>query len=161
MRDLFHRDIPLDYLRRVFDVMRHAHWHSFQVLTKRAERLAQLTPQIDWPANVWMGVSVENEAYRARIDDLRTTGARVKFLSLEPLIGPLPGLDLRGIDWVIAGGESGPRARPIASAWVTDIRDQCTAAMVAFFFKQWGGTNKKRAGRVLDGRTWDEMPGGS
>ncbi len=158
MSDLFHRDVPLDYVQQVFDVMRRAHWHRFQVLTKRADRLAKVSPKIDWPPNVWMGVSVESDEFVGRIDQLRTTGAAVKFLSLEPLLGPLPGLDLDGMDWVIVGGESGPGARPMDATWVADLRDQCASADVAFFFKQWGGKNKKRAGRVLDGRTWDELP---
>ena len=158
MSDLFHKSVPVDYIARVFDVMRRAHWHRFQVLTKRADRLAALDGQIDWPANVWMGVSVENADYVDRIDDLRATRAHVKFLSLEPLLGPLPALDLAGIDWVIVGGESGPGARPADPRWVIEIRDQCVAAGVSFFFKQWGGVNKKRAGRTLDGRTWDELP---
>jgi protein gp37 len=158
MSDLFHKDVPLDYIQRVFEVMRRAHWHRFQVLTKRADRLAQVDRDVDWPANVWMGVSVESAKYVDRIDELRGTRARVKFLSLEPLLGPLPNLNLRSIHWVIVGGESGPGARPMQAAWVTDIRDQCRRARVAFFFKQWGGRNKKRTGRVLEGRTWDEMP---
>lgn len=158
MSDLFHKDVPLDYLQRVFDVMRRAHWHNFQVLTKRSERLAQQNAQIEWAANIWMGVSVETEVSRHRIDDLRSTGAFLKFLSLEPLLGPLPSLDLRGIGWVIVGGESGPRARPMDPAWAIDLRDQCRRANVPFFFKQWGGKNKKRAGRVLEGRTWEQMP---
>lgn len=156
MSDLFHEDVPDAYVQQVFDVMRRAHWHRFQVLTKRAERLASLA--IDWPSNVWMGVSVERADYLDRVDELRRTKARVKFLSLEPLLGPLHDLDVRGIDWVIVGGESGPGARPIAPEWVTDIRDRCRSSAVPFFFKQWGGVNKKRAGRVLEGRTWDEMP---
>ena len=158
MSDLFHKDVPLEYILRVFDVMRGANWHRFQVLTKRADRLAVLDRDLKWPDNVWMGVSVESAKYVDRIDDLRTTRARVKFLSLEPLLGPLPALDLRRIDWVIVGGESGPGARPMDPKWVTEIRDQCRGADVAFFFKQWGGTNKKRTGRILEGRTWDEMP---
>jgi protein gp37 len=158
MSDLFHKDVPLEYILGVFDVMRRAHWHRFQVLTKRAERLAELSSAIDWPKNVWMGVSVESAEYVDRIDELRSTGARVKFLSLEPLLGPLSKLELNGIDWVIVGGESGHRARRMDPAWVTDIRDQCVRADVAFFFKQWGGKNKKKAGRLLDGRTWDAMP---
>lgn len=158
MSDLFHEDVPLKYIRRVFNVMRRAHWHRFQVLTKRADRLSAIDTALEWPENVWMGVSVESAKYVDRIDHLRTTRARVKFLSLEPLLGPLRDLDLRSIHWVIVGGESGPGARPMDASWVTEIRDQCTAADVAFFFKQWGGTNKKRAGRILDGRTWDEMP---
>jgi len=160
MSDLFHEGVPLAYLQRVFEVMRRAHWHRFQVLTKRAERMAHLDPELDWPENVWMGVSVESASYVRRVDALRGTDARVKFLSLEPLLGPLPGLDLGGIDWVIVGGESGPRARPMDPAWVTDLRDQCRQARVPFFFKQWGGKNKKQAGRLLEGRTWDEVPRG-
>jgi len=158
MSDLFHKDVPDAFILRVFAVMRKAPQHRFQVLTKRAQRLAQLAPRIDWPANVWMGVSVENADYAFRIDHLRQTEAAVKFLSVEPLLGLLPDLDLNGIDWVIVGGESGPGARPMASEWATDIRDQCVAAGVAFFFKQWGGVNKGKTGRTLAGRTWDEMP---
>jgi protein gp37 len=158
MSDLFHDDVPLDYIEKVFDVMMRAHWHRFQVLTKRAKRVAELNPKLVWPANVWMGVSVEDERVIDRIDYLRQTGAGLRFLSLEPLIGPLPSLDLYGINWVIVGGESGPGARPMDADWVRDIRDQCKAAGVLFFFKQWGGTKKKAAGRMLDGRTWDEMP---
>ncbi len=158
MSDLFHPSVPFAYVRKVFDVMARAHWHRFQVLTKRAERLEELSPRLSWAPNVWMGVSVETARYTGRIDRLRCTGARVKFLSLEPLLGPLPELDLSGIDWVIVGGESGPRARPMEPAWATDLRDQCQRASVPFFFKQWGGTNKKRAGRTLEGRLWDEMP---
>jgi len=159
MSDLFHRDAPEEFILRVFDVMRRASWHVFQVLTKRSDRLRKLSSQIDWPENVWMGVSVERSDYTFRIDDLRRTGAKVRFLSLEPLLGPLSELDLDGIDWVIVGGESGPGARPMQEAWVTDIRDQCIAAKVSFFFKQWGGVFKSRNGRILEGRTWDEMPG--
>jgi protein gp37 len=158
MSDLFHDDVPLTYIQRVFDVMRRAHWHRFQVLTKRASRLAQLDPEIAWASNIWMGVSVESAKYVDRIDDLRRTHAHLRFLSLEPLLGPLPHLDLRGVHWAIVGGESGPKARPMAAAWAIDLRDQCRRARVPFFFKQWGGKNKKRAGRLLEGRTWDEMP---
>ncbi len=158
MSDLFHKDVPVAFIRRMFDVMRRADWHRFQVLTKRSDRLMDLSPQLSWPANVWMGVSVENSDYVFRIDHLRRTGAAVKFLSLEPLLGPQPRLNLRGIDWVIVGGESGPGARPMEEAWVTGIRDQCLKADVPFFFKQWGGVRKKQAGRSLEGRTWDEMP---
>src|SRR5262249_1469483 len=140
---------------------RHAHWHRFQVLTKRSERLADMGPRIDWPSNVWMGVSVERQDYMFRIDHLRGTGAYIKFLSLEPLLGPLPDLDLAGIHWAIVGGESGPGCRPIREEWVLNIRDQCQRGGVPFFFKQWGGTNKKKSGRLLQGRTWDEMPGTS
>ncbi len=158
MSDLFHKDVPIEFIQRTFDVMRRAYWHTFQVLTKRAERLEELSPQIDWPMNVWMGVSVETEKYTFRIDHLRRTGAKTKFLSLEPLLGPLTNLDLKGINWAIVGGESGPGARPVMQEWVTGIRDQCLTAKVPFFFKQWGGVQKKRAGRTLEGRTWDEMP---
>jgi protein gp37 len=158
MSDLFHEDVPPEFIQKVFDVMRRAWWHIFQVLTKRSRRLLELNPEINWPANVWMGVSVENSDYTFRIDHLRQTGACIKFLSLEPLLGPLPDLDLCGIDWVIVGGESGPGARPIREKWVIDIRDQCLAANTLFFFKQWGGIRKKRTGRVLQGRTWDEIP---
>ncbi|HEY4311134.1 MAG TPA: phage Gp37/Gp68 family protein [Pirellulales bacterium] len=158
MSDLFHREIPDYYIQQVFDVMRRAHWHKFQVLTKRADRLEEISHQIDWPSNVWMGVSVETDKYTTRIDHLRRTSAKTKFLSLEPLIGPLPSLDLSGIHWVIVGGESGPGSRPMSEVWALDIRDQCQRAEVPFFFKQWGGVNKKRTGRMLDGRTWDAMP---
>jgi protein gp37 len=158
MSDLFHADVPLEYIQRVFDVMRLANWHQYQILTKRSERLRELSPFLKWPEHVWMGVSVESANYVHRIDDLRHTGAAVKFLSLEPLLGPLPKLNLPGIDWVIVGGESGPGARPMDPRWVTDLRDQCLRADVPFFFKQWGGVQKKRNGRKLDGRTWNEMP---
>ncbi len=159
MSDLFHEDVPDEFVHRVFDVMRRASWHVFQILTKRADRLGTLSPFLDWPPNVWMGVSVETRGYyTSRIDHLRRTGAAVKFLSLEPLLGPLDDLSLDGIDWVIVGGESGPRARPIKEAWALSIRDQCLAASVPFFFKQWGGWNKKKTGRLLEGRTWEEMP---
>jgi protein gp37 len=160
MSDLFHKDVPLEFILQVFDVMNRAHWHQFQILTKRSGRLLQLAPELPWAKNIWMGVSVESEQYTSRIDDLRNTEAAIKFLSLEPLLGPLPNLDLADIDWVIVGGESGPRARPMDEAWVVEIKEQCTAAKVPFFFKQWGGTNKKKAGRTLRGRTWDQMPVG-
>lgn len=158
MSDLFHDDVPLEFINAVFKTMKLAHWHQFQVLTKRSKRLLELSPLIEWPSNVWMGVSVENDTYSHRINDLRQTGAAIKFLSLEPLLGPLSNLDLRGINWVITGGESGPGARPIKEDWVFDIRNQCQKAHVPFFFKQWGGTNKKARGRKLEGKTWDEMP---
>ena len=158
MSDLFHEGAPADFITHVFDVMRRAHWHEFQVLTKRAERILEVDALISWPANVWMGVSVESDRYRGRIEALRQCSARVKFLSLEPLLGPLRDLDLEGIDWAIVGGESGPGARPMDPAWVLDLRDQCQSAGVAFFFKQWGGVRKKRTGRELEGRTWDEYP---
>jgi protein gp37 len=158
MSDLFHQNVPTEYIEAVFDVMRRAHWHRFQILTKRSERLMRLDRQLEWAPNIWVGVSVESERYLYRIDHLRRTRARVRFLSLEPLLGPLPGIDLSGIHWVIVGGESGPGSRPMNPAWVLDLRDQCQSARVPFFFKQWGGVNKKRAGRLLDGVTWDEMP---
>ncbi len=161
MSDLFHKDVPVEFILRVFDVMNRAHWHQFQILTKRSGRLLQLSPQLPWAKNIWMGVSVESEQYTSRIDDLRGTGAAIKFLSLEPLLGPLPNLNLAGIDWVIVGGESGPRARPMDKAWVVEIKEQCAAAKVPFFFKQWGGWNKRKTGRTFLGRTWDEMPAGA
>jgi len=158
MSDLFHDAVPLSFIQQVFDVMLRAQWHNFQVLTKRARRLEELHRLLPWPENVWMGVSVERQDLLYRIDHLRRTRAGIKFLSLEPLLGFLGEIDLRGIDWVIVGGESGPRARPICEEWVTDLRDQCLAADVPFFFKQWGGVNKRKTGRRLDGRTWDDMP---
>ena len=158
MSDLFHAKVPTPYIKGVFDVMVRASWHQYQVLTKRSERLLALDAELPWPENVWMGVSVENARYTRRIDELRATGARVKFLSLEPLLGPLPCLDLSGINWVIVGGESGPGARAMDRSWLLDIRDQCRDAGVPFFFKQWGGVFKSRTGRELDGATWDQMP---
>ena len=158
MSDLFHDDVPASYITQVFDVMNRAHWHQYQVLTKRSERVMQLNLDLAWAPQIWMGVSVESEKYLSRIDDLRKTAAHVKFLSLEPLLGPLPKMDLRGIDWAIVGGESGPHSRAMEPGWVGGIRDQCLEAGVAFFFKQWGGVQKKRTGRTLEGRTWDEMP---
>jgi protein gp37 len=158
MSDLFHENVPTAYIQQVFATMRQAPWHQYQVLTKRSDRLLKLSSELDWAPQIWMGVSIESEKYTQRIDDLRRTAAHVKFLSLEPLLGPLPNLNLRNIDWAIVGGESGPRARPIESRWVTDIRDQCLRANVPFFFKQWGGVRKKSTGRMLEGRTWDDMP---
>jgi len=158
MSDLFHEDVPVEFILRVFDVMRSAHWHRFQILTKRSRRLVELDPILPWAPNIWMGVTVENQDCMSRIDDLKNCGAAVKFLSLEPLLGPLPDLPLDGIDWVIVGGESGVGARPISPDWVTNIRDQCVESGTAFFFKQWGGVNKKSAGRKLDDREWDQMP---
>lgn len=158
MSDLFHEDVPVAYIRRVFSVMRRASWHQYQILTKRAKRLADIGPRLPWADHVWMGVSVETSRYADRIECLRRCGAHIKFLSLEPLLGAMPSLDLEGIDWVIVGGESGPGARAMNPEWVRDIRDQCRRAGVAFFFKQWGGVFKKSNGRHLDGRTWDEMP---
>jgi protein gp37 len=158
MSDLFHEAVPLPYIQRVFRVMRETPHHMYQVLTKRAERLENLSEQIDWPENVWMGVSIESDAYWWRIMHLRQCVARTKFLSLEPLLGPIAVPDFVGIDWVIAGGESGPGARPVNAEWIRNIRDACIEQGVSFHFKQWGGTNKKAAGRLLDGRTWDDIP---
>lgn len=158
MSDLFHERVPPRFIRRVFRVMDDASWHTFQILTKRADRLAELAGKLAWPANVWMGVSVETTDYLWRADRLREVPAAVRFLSIEPLLGPIRNLDLERIEWVIVGGESGPGARPLDPGWVRRIRDECRAAGVPFFFKQWGGVQKKRAGRMLDGRTWDEMP---
>jgi protein gp37 len=158
MSDLYHKEVPLAFIRKVFAAMNQTPRHRFQILTKRAERLAELNPNLAWAPHIWQGVSVEHLDYAHRIDLLRQTGARVKFLSLEPLLAPLPALNLTGINWVIVGGESGPGARPMEEAWVLDIRDQCRKGGVAFYFKQWGGVFKKRHGRLLQGRTWDEMP---
>lgn len=160
MSDLFHEDVPPAYIQRVFDVMHRADWHVYQVLTKRSRRLVELSDQLGWAPQIWMGVSVENEDYQWRIDDLRATGAGTKFLSLEPLLGPLPELDLTGIDWVIVGGESGPGCRPLHLEWVREIRDQCRNAGVPFFLKQLGGFPDKRGHdrALLDGRRWREMP---
>ena len=158
MSDLFHEAVSLEFIRRVFTAMSETPQHTYQILTKRAERLEKLSEALEWPRNVWMGVSVENADYQFRIDHLRRVGAMVKFLSLEPLLGQLDRLNTDGIDWVITGGESGPGARPVSLDWVRSIRDQCVRAGVAFHFKQWGGTNKKKAGRMLDGRTWDQFP---
>ena len=158
MSDLFHPDVPLDFIKRVFSVMADTPQHTYQLLTKRSKRLALLASELDWPDNVWMGVSVETKRYAFRLDHLRSVDASVRFVSAEPLLGPLPELDLRSIDWLIAGGESGPKARPMDEEWVRDIRDQCDVAGVAFFFKQWGGRTPKAGGRELDGLTYDEMP---
>jgi protein gp37 len=158
MSDLFHDDVPTSYIDQVFDVMRRADWHRYQVLTKRSARLLDLDRSLDWLPHVWMGVSVESEDYLFRVDDLRRTRARVKFVSIEPLLGPLRRLSLRGIDWVIVGGESGPGARVLDPDWVREIRDLCVRDGVPFFFKQWGGVFKSKTGRTLDDRTWDEMP---
>jgi protein gp37 len=158
MSDLFHEEVPLDFILKIFAVMREASWHTFQVLTKRSKRLMELENWINWPSNVWMGVSVESEAYKYRISHLRKTHAVVKFLSIEPLLGPLGKLDLYDIDWVIVGGESGPKARIMEERWVIDIRDQCIASGIPFFFKQWGGVVKKRTGRCLEGNYWNQLP---
>ncbi len=158
MSDLFHDQVPFEYVQQIFDVMTRADHHIFQILTKRSKRLVRIGAKLKWPENVWMGVTVENEHYRFRIDDLRKTEARIKFLSLEPLLGPLPELDLHDIHWAIVGGESGPGARVMKKEWVYQIKRQCDEQGAAFFFKQWGGVNKKRAGRLLDGRLYEAMP---
>ncbi len=158
MSDLFHERVPVSFIQEVFEVMAMARHHTFQVLTKRSNRLLELARLLPWPDNVWMGVTVESADYTFRIDHLCRTGARVKFLSIEPMLSQIPRLDLTGIDWVIVGGESGPRARPIGANWVRDVRERCGATGTPFFFKQWGGVNKRKAGRELDGRTWDELP---
>ncbi|SRR5713226_4308982 len=158
MSDLFHDAVPEEYIKKAFEVMVKAKWHIFQILTKRAERLAQLAPRLPWPSNVWQGVSIESQAYTKRVAYLQEVPAAVRFLSVEPLLGPVTNLPLDDIHWVIVGGESGPRHRPIRPEWVREIKKQCTAAGVPFFFKQWGGRTAKSGGRVLDGRTWDQMP---
>ena len=158
MSDLFHENVPFNFIEKVFATMLKANQHVFQVLTKRSERLLEVAKDLPWTDNIWMGVSVENENYYFRIDNLRKTPAIVKFLSLEPLLGPLKNLKLNNIDWAIVGGESGPGARPMDPQWVRDIRDNCLKEKVDFFFKQWGGVNKKKAGRELDGRLWNDMP---
>jgi protein gp37 len=158
MSDLFHEDVPLEYVVKVFQVMKETPQHTYQILTKRSKRLAELDDFLEWPDNVWMGVSVESIDYLYRIDDLRKVHAKVRFLSLEPLLGPLEAINLLDIHWVIAGGESGPMARSMDPDWVRSIRDQCLSQSVAFHFKQWGGKNKKKTGRILDNRTWDEFP---
>ncbi len=158
MSDLFHEDVPLQFIQRVFDVMKRCPQHVFQVLTKRPHRAAEVSDRLDWTPNIWMGTSVENATVTHRIAHLRRTGARIKFLSVEPLLGPIPRLPLSGIDWVIVGGESGPGARPMEADWARQIRDRCLDRSVPFFFKQWGGVQKCDTGRVLDGRCWDERP---
>ena len=158
MSDLFHENVPDTFIMQVFDTMVAAHWHTFQILTKRSQRLAELAPYLPWPQNVWMGVSVESGKYTSRIADLRKTPAAVRFLSVEPLLEPIPNLPLTGIDWVIVGGESGPGCREMNADWVRQIRDRCVARDVPFFFKQWGGVRKKMHGRLLDGRAWDQLP---
>ena len=158
MSDLFHEEVPLSFIKRVFSVMEKASWHKFQVLTKRSERLVELAPKLPWHENIWMGVSIENNDYIHRIDHLRTVPSSIRFLSLEPLLGPLPNLNLSGIDWIIVGGESGPNSRPMKTEWINDILNQCRKNNVPFFFKQWGGINKKKSGRLLNGKIYDEMP---
>jgi protein gp37 len=158
MSDLFHAKVPLTFVRQVFQVIADTPQHTYQVLTKRSTRLRRLADKLDWPANLWMGVSVESAEHLGRVDELRSVPAAVRFLSCEPLLGPLTGLDLAGIGWVITGGESGPHARPVDQSWVREIRDACREVGVAFFHKQWGGRTPKAGGRELDGRVWDEMP---
>lgn len=158
MGDLFHDKVPFSFIENVFQTMEAAKRHTFQVLTKRSERLAELAPHLTWPENLWMGVTVENADYTFRIADLQTVRAKVKFLSVEPLLGPIPHLPLDGIHWVALGGESGPFARPMDPSWALQVRDQCLAAGVSFFFKQWGGRQRRARGRLLDGRLWNEMP---
>jgi len=158
MSDLFHKDVPEEFILKVFNVMNSAPWHTFQILTKRVERLVKVSDRLVWGKNIWMGVSVENADYKYRINNLRKTKAKVKFISFEPLIDKIDMVNLQGIDWVIVGGGSGPKARHMSPEWVTNLRDQCLVQKVPFFFKQWGGVNKKKTGRLLNGRTWDEMP---
>lgn len=158
MSDLFHETIPKEFILRVFETMKAAYWHTFQILTKRSDRLVQLASSLPWPTNVWAGVSIESPAYCFRMDDLRMVPASVRFLSVEPFLTKIPEIDLQGIDWVIVGGESGPRCRPMEPDWVRLVRDSCLREDVPFFFKQWGGERKKTRGRILDGRTWDELP---
>ena len=158
MSDLFHERVPDEFIHKVFAVMEGANWHTFQVLTKRPERVLDLADSLPWPPNVWMGVSIENRRFVHRADRLREIGAAVRFISAEPLLGPLEGLDLEGISWLIAGGESGPRHRRVDEDWIIDLRDRCLGDGVAFFFKQWGGARPKSGGRELQGRTWDQMP---
>lgn len=158
MSDLFHEAVPLEFILKTIHVMERASWHTFQVLTKRSEKLLNYDSKIDWPNNVWMGVSVESEDYLYRVEHLRRTHACSKFISFEPLLGPIHEPNFEGIDWVIAGGESGPKARPLMEEWVVEIKDHCISARVPFFFKQWGGVRKKLNGRTLQGRTWDQLP---
>jgi protein gp37 len=158
MSDLFHPEVPIEFVQQVFNVMNRANWHIFQILTKRSKRLRKLHRHFNWAPNIWMGVTVESQHYTYRIDDLRTINAAVKFLSLEPLLGPLPNLHLKGVDWVVVGGESGPGARQMKKEWVLNILEQCQRQSIPFFFKQWGGLSKKRNGRLLNGRIWNEFP---
>ena len=158
MSDIFHEDAPTEFIKSIFDVMAKAHWHIFQVLTKRSDRLLEIADDLKWESNIWMGVTVESAEYFNRIEHLRQSPSKVKLLSLEPLLGSLNGLNLDRINWVIVGGESGPKARIMRKEWVFNIKEQCKRANIPFFFKQWGGTNKKKSGRLLEGRSWDEMP---
>lgn len=158
MSDLFHKGIPLEYIQKVFKTMNETPQHTYQILTKRSQRLKELSPYLKWSDNIWMGVSIENEDYLYRMEDLKQCGAKLKFVSAEPLLGPLPNMNLSGISWIIAGGESGPKSRPMEKDWVLDIKNQCDKSNVAFFFKQWGGTNKKKAGNLLDGVKYEAFP---
>src|SRR5689334_5947355 len=158
MSDLFHEEVPDDFIARAFKVMEKADWHLFQILTKRAERLAELAPKLPWPQNVWQGISIESADYTWRVNSLQKVPAAVRFLSIEPLLGPIPNLPLKGISWVIVGGESGPHFRAVEPTWVRGIRDQCIRSKVPFFFKQWGGLTPKAGGRTIDRRVWNEMP---
>jgi len=158
MSDLFHEDVPITFIQEIFTVMNHCPEHTFQILTKRSERMADIAPLLNWTENIWMGVTVENNDYLYRIDHLRQVDAHVRFLSLEPLLGPLDNLTLDNIDWVIVGGESGPQARPMKEQWILPIKFKCSQTNIPFFFKQWGGVHKKKAGRLLKGQTWDELP---
>jgi len=158
MSDIFHKDVPDEFILKLFEVMNKAHWHTFQVLTKRAERIKELDKFINWTNNIWMGTTVEDSKVLYRVDELRDCGAKLKFLSIEPLLEAIPNINLSSIDWVIVGGESGRYSRPMLKEWVIDIKEQCEEQNVHFFFKQWGGRNKKKAGRVLDGKTYDAMP---
>ena len=158
MSDLFHKDVPLDFIKKVFDVMKKADWHIYQILTKRSERLLEANDYLNWPKHIWMGVTVENAENKHRIDHLRKTNAHLKFISFEPLLNKISKINLKKIDWVIVGGESGPNSRPIEEKWVNNIKDYCLTSRIAFFFKQWGGVNKKKTGRMLNGRIWNEMP---
>ncbi|MDK2815663.1 MAG: hypothetical protein PWR22_291 [Moorella sp. (in: firmicutes)] len=158
MSDLYHEDIPKEFILKVFEVMNKAHWHTFQILTKRVERLVEIAPRVHWTPNIWQGVTIENQDVAYRINFIRQIPATVRFLSCEPLIGPLYKIDLTGIHWVIVGGESGPKARPMSPEWVRTIRDLCTISNVPFFFKQWGGVQKHRTGRILDGHIWNQYP---
>jgi protein gp37 len=158
MSDLFHENVPLEYIQKVFEVMNDTPYHTYQILTKRSTRMKQLAPKLKWTKNIWMGVSVENQTFAKRIDDLRLVPTAVRFLSIEPLIGPINTINLEGIDWVIVGGESGPRAREIKEEWVQVLRDICVQHGVPFFFKQWGGVNKKAAGRLLENKIWSQLP---
>ena len=158
MSDLFHDEVPFEFIQEIFNVMKNAYWHTFQILTKRSERLLEIDKYIAWPPNVWMGVSIENNKFIYRCEHLRKTKSKIKFLSCEPLLGPIKDLNLKGIHWVIVGGESGTNARPVKEDWICEIRDQCISNNIPFYFKQWGGKNRKKSGRILQGQIWNQMP---